>query len=571
MPAEFPPAPPSDDTPTISAADPHRYPSRNRSGTWKDGPALDRKYTQGQWKTGFTSPLALPQYALASASLWAQPPPAIANLGVHHNLSDDHASFTITDVQPHLLTASPAGDTSDSPTYSQAIHSPHAEKWWEAMETELTTLESDLQAWELVPHEPWMHVLPSTWAFRLKRFPNGLAKKFKARFCVRGDMQIEGVDFFKTWAPVVQWTTVRSMMILATRLNLVSAQADTTAAFVHAPLGPDEHIYVHQPAGFQRDGNLVLKLKKLVYGLCQSSRNFFHYLSEHLVAQGLTPFAYDPCLFIGKTIILAVYVDDLLIYAKTDADITALISSLKAAGICIRREGTAEGFLGIDIIRSPNSTSPQITLLQTGLTKRIIDAVGLCSSLSTPINTPAETSPLPKDADGHPASGSFNYAAVVGMLLYLSGHSRPDIAFAVHQCARYTFKPSRRHELALIRIGRYLKGTMDKGLIMTPSPDPCIDCYPNADFAGLYGHEDARDPHCACSRTGYVILAFGCPVLWHSRLQTEIALSTMCKVHEDNVGALTLGHLEPRRMTPRSKHYAIKYHWFRDKVADPSQ
>jgi hypothetical protein len=44
-----------------------------------------------------------------------------------------------------------------------------------------------------------------------------------------------------------------------------------------------------------------------------------------------------------------------------------------------------------------------------------------------------------------------------------------------------------------------------------------------------------------------------------------------CKVHEDNVGALTLGRLEPCRMTPRSKHYAIKYHWFREKVADPSQ
>ena len=42
------------------------------------------------------------------------------------------------------------------------------------------------------------------------------------------------------------------------------------------------------------------------------------------------------------------------------------------------------------------------------------------------------------------------------------------------------------------------------------------------------------------------------------------------KVHEDNVGALTLGHLEPHRMTPWSKHYAIKYHWFRKMVANPS-
>jgi hypothetical protein len=71
-----------------------------------------------------------------------------------------------------------------------------------------------------------------TWAFKLKRYPDGLAKKFKARFCVRGDRQVEGVDYFETWAPVVQWTTVRSMMILATNQTLCSAQADITAAFV---------------------------------------------------------------------------------------------------------------------------------------------------------------------------------------------------------------------------------------------------------------------------------------------------------------------------------------------------
>lgn len=42
------------------------------------------------------------------------------------------------------------------------------------------------------------------------------------------------------------------------------------------------------------------------------------------------------------------------------------------------------------------------------------------------------------------------------------------------------------------------------------------------------------------------------------------------RIHEDNIGALTLGKLEPRRMTPRSKHYAIKYHWFRSHVFDKS-
>eukprot|EP00804_Cyclotella_cryptica_P021032 CCRYP_019783-RA/>CCRYP_019783-RA protein AED:0.40 eAED:0.40 QI:0/-1/0/1/-1/0/1/0/89 len=68
---------------------------------------------------------------------------------------------------------------------------------------------------------------------------------------------------------------------------------------------------------------------------------------------------------------------------------------------------------------------------------------------------------------------------------------------------------------------------MDKGLIMTPINDPCVDCYPDANFAGLYGHEDSQDPHCACSQSRYLITMFGCLVLWKSKLQTEIALSTI--------------------------------------------
>jgi histone deacetylase 1/2 len=520
------------------------------------------------------------------------------------DVSDDFDSYTLADVQPHILQAKMSVSDPDNPTYRQAMASPDADKWWDAMVIEMKTLEEDMKCWQLVkqPDSPGINILPSKWAFKLKRYPDGTAKKFKARFCVRGDRQVEGVDFWETWAPVVQWSTVRTMMILSTKLGLKSAQADITAAFVHADLEEGEDIYVQQPKGMERGTGLVLKLKKSVYGLKQAPRYFFTHLSRKMELCGLKQSNKDPCLFIGKTVIAVVYVDDVLFYSKSDDEIDRIITSLRNDhNILIRREGDAEGFLGVSIVKEKSS----LVLTQSGLTERIVKALGLCSSYSTAVRTPAELSPLPKDADGEPAVGNFNYAAVVGMLLYLSGHSRPDIAFAVHQCARYTFRPTKRHEQALVRIGRYLKGTMNRGLIMSPTNSPSIDCYPDADFAGLYGHEDSQDPHCARSRTGYIIMAFGCPVLWKSRLQTEIALSTMeaeyvalstaCKdlfpivdmvkelagsvgieiksvanmhinIHEDNVGALTLAKLEPARMTPRSKHYAIKYHWFREHV-----
>ncbi len=90
------------------------------------------------------------------------------------------------------------------------------------------------------------------------------------------------------------------------------------------------------------------------------------------------------------------------------------------------------------------------------------------------------------------------------------------------------FCPKHLHELALKRIGCYLKQTSDRGMVMNPSSNVCkIDACPDADFAGMYGHEDHTDPTCAKSCTGFIITFAQCPVFWQSKLQTETALSTM--------------------------------------------
>ena len=191
------------------------------------------------------------------------------------------------------------------------------------------------------------------------------------------------------------------------------------------------------------------------------------------------------------------------------------------------------------------------------------------------------------------------------MLQYLQGHSRPDITYAVSQVARFVHSPRRSHEIALERIGSYLRGTVEEGLILRPTGRFDMDCYVDADFAGLWPQEDKIDPICVKSRTGFVICISDCPVVWASKLQPDIALSTMeseytalstamkdviplrtlfttlgssigiddnllttfpTTVHEDNFGCLTLARMEPGRTTPRSKHYAVKIHWFRSKL-----
>ena len=96
----------------------------------------------------------------------------------------------------------------------------------------------------------------------------------------------------------------------------------------------------------------------------------------------------------------------------------------------------------------------------------------------------------------------------------------------MHQCARFSTNPKRSHEVAVKRIGRYLLGTKDEGIIFNPSNTSYLDCYVDADFAGMYKVEDPDDPISVKSRTGYVLMFAGSPLLWSTKLQSEIALST---------------------------------------------
>ena len=100
---------------------------------------------------------------------------------------------------------------------------------------------------------------------------------------------------------------------------------------------------------------------------------------------------------------------------------------------------------------------------------------------------------------------------------------------AVSQCARFVHSPKRSHELALLCIGKYLKGTSDQGLVLRPKDAYLLktDVYVDASFACGWGVESSANPDCVKSRTGYIIEIASCPVLWVSVMQTTIATSTM--------------------------------------------
>jgi hypothetical protein len=176
-------------------------------------------------------------------------------------------------------------------------------------------------------------------------------------------------------------------------------------------------------------------------------------------------------------------------------------------------EDDVYAFLGNEL--RTNKATSMVTLTQSGLTEKVLRTTGMQDNNRK--HTPAATIPLETDADGARFCEEWDYASVVGMFLYLSSNSRPDIQFTVHQCARFTHNPRKSHGEVVLRICQYLVGTQDQGLTFDPNSDLQLDCYVDADLSGLWNHEDDpdlsglwnheddQDPACVKSRTGYVM------------------------------------------------------------------
>ena len=209
-----------------------------------------------------------------------------------------------------------------------------------------------------------------------------------------------------------------------------------------------------------------------------------------------------------------------------------VLEELQLAGLELKTEkdtnDSSYDFLGIHVTHTKDKEGNEIIkLTQLGLIKKFLECVGMvdCNAKATP----CIVQPLGTDATGVRHHEPWDYASAVGMLMYLAGNAYPEIQYAVHQCARFTNAPRHSHAVAVKRIAHYLKGVLDQeqGLQFKVSSKFNLDLYVDADFAGLWTYEDEQDPVCVKSRTGYVITLGDCPIHFSSKLQTEIATSTL--------------------------------------------
>ncbi len=231
----------------------------------------------------------------------------------------------------------------------------------------------------------------------------------------------------------------------------------------------------------------------------------------------------DECVFYRIGIIFIIYIDDGLFFGSHDDILTFIIKQLNNAGLDVEDQGHPTDYVGVNIKKSHDVT---YKFTQRALIDAIIDDVNIGNSYTKPV--PAKVSlqlhafhVLPK------FEGNFNYRSAVGELNYLGQTIRPDILYALYQAAKYSADPRVEHGEAIMYIIKYLKATRHIGIRFKPDPSKGFQCYCDADFAGNWNKEFApTDPSTAKSRSRWIMFYASCPIIWESKLQSQVALST---------------------------------------------
>lgn len=395
----------------------------------------------------------------------------------------------------------------DPESYKDAMKRDDKDEWRKAMLDEIDALKRN-QVWTLVDRPKDTNIVTNRWVLRIKRKPNGEIDRYRARLVARGFSQIEGIDYHETYAPVVNTTVVRLLFAYAAKESLKMAQFDVKTAFLYGYL--DETIYMEQPEGFVEKEGKVCQLQKSLYGLKQAPRQWNKRFTNFLAEFNLKVSDHDGCVFyrLKPLCILAIYVDDGVIFARDRKEIDMLISKLSEEFQIHTVESNS--YLGFQIERSSKN---EIVLHQESYIKKILKKFGIKSlkKLDAPIsisNTVKDDSPLSPD---------IQYRAAIGSLMYAAITTRVDIAYAVGKAARRVSEPRNQDWREVLRIFEYLCGHQDLGLAYN-DPKQDLICYCDADFAG------DNDTH--KSTTGLVVLFAGAPIHWRSSRQSLVTLSS---------------------------------------------
>lgn len=385
--------------------------------------------------------------------------------------------------------------------------------WKQAMETELRSIEKN-NTWTLTKLPPNRKAIGLKWVFKLKRDAAGNVIKHKARLVAKGYVQERGIDFEEAFAPVARLETIRLILAMATKENWLVHHLDVKSAFLHGDL--KEEVYVSQPVGFLVKGkeNMVYRLHKALYGLRQAPRAWNIQLDRSLKRLGFTRCAHEQAVYkVHKPnliLIVGVYVDDLIVTGSSEKGILEFKEKMKTL-FDMSDLGLLSYYLGIEVSQGKDG----IMLTQKGYAEKILKVTAMedCNSTQYPMEAKLQ---LTKDEDGEPVNAT-NYRRLVGSLRYLV-HTRPDLNYSVGTVSKYMQNPKQSHYAAVKHILRYVKGTLEYGLMYHRGGDGMLVGYSDSSYGN--DRDDRR------GTTGVAYYYSGNLITWASQKQQTVALSS---------------------------------------------
>ncbi|CAI7886883.1 unnamed protein product [Closterium sp. NIES-54] len=319
-------------------------------------------------------------------------------------------------------------------TLKKAVESSDAEEWKKEMESELKRIEEN-GTWELVELPEGHKAITSKWLFKIKSDADGKIERYKSRLVARRYRQKEKVDYKELFAPVVNPTTLRTLLAGATIKGWVVKQMDVTTAFLNGIL--EEEIFMAQPEGFDDGSGRVWNLKKALYGLNQAPRQWYLKLREVLEEIGFTPSSADHSLFMlgegEQRSFMVVYVEDILIFSPSSDLAKEVMLKIQDKFKC-KALGDVSFYLGLHIERYVEKLCMRVH--QRKYLEALAANFGQSEGhVATPFPSGFKCVKGPEEESvGEEERRCFH--SLVGSLMYAVVNTRPDVAFATGQLAR---------------------------------------------------------------------------------------------------------------------------------------
>lgn len=384
------------------------------------------------------------------------------------------------------------------------------------MQQELDTMHNR-KVWDLVEKPESAKILGSRWVYSLKRDENGGIKRFKARLVAQGFRQQKGETYDEVFSPVVNFGIIRFFFaILVNFYRWYHLQCDVKCAYLYAPL--EETIYMRQPPGFV-NSNFVCKLKRAIYGLKQSGREWFFEIHKTLNELGFKKFSWCNCTYrFGKNVILLLYVDDIVIFGRKPEHAHKALKLLQDK-FDLKLLGKTKKLLGVEFVESQN----QIAIHQRDYINELCEQYDKfnfpISSLPIAKGVVYSKTQCPVEEKDKKEMERIPYRNLIGSLAFLANRTRPDISYALNIFSQFQSNPGISHWMGLLKLLGYVKYTKDLQLNLSKITDLNLITYTDADFAN---NKDDRT-----SMGGMIVLIDKVPITWRSSKQKLVCLSSM--------------------------------------------